>query len=226
MKLITDKRMSNGFIDPNFNKLLLNKIESSSISTEEIDELRSTLFEGIKKYPGFGIAANQLGINKRACLIINSLEIEDDITDENRYIFLLNPIITKKTDEYFVFWESCLSLHKTMKKPIRTYRSTEVVVQTDNLGELTFKINPAADADAPMPWKVSLETLQTVVVQHEIDHLDGITIKDRNSLNWTQKSTNVYGRNDKVIMKSPDGEIVEIKYKKANDYFIKGYELI
>ena len=35
-----------------------------------------------------------------------------------------------------------------------------------------------------------------------------------------------YGRNDKILMKSPDNEFVEVKYKKANDYFLKGYEIV
>jgi peptide deformylase len=223
MKLITDKRMSNGLINSDFYKLLTKKVETSTMTQSEVDELHNQLLEGIKMYPGLGIAANQLGINKRACLIVNTLDLNKE---GDEYLFLLNPVITKKSDEFFIFWESCLSLHKTLRKPIRTYRHTEVTIKTDNLGELTFKIDPAADADAPAPWKVSLATLQTSVVQHEIDHLDGITIKDRNSLNWTQHKTNNYGRNDKIIMKAPSGDLVEVKFKKANDYFLKGYEIV
>jgi hypothetical protein len=65
----------------------------------------------------------------------------------------------------------------------------------------------------------------TVIVQHEIDHLDGITIKDRIYSTTITKKNN-YGRNDKIVMKSPTGELVEVKYKKANDYFLKGYEIV
>lgn len=223
MKLITDKRMSNGLINPDFYKVLTKRVETSTMTQTEVDELHNQLLEGVKMYPGLGISANQLGINKRACLIVNTL----DLTKEgDEYLFLLNPVLTKKSDEYFIFWESCLSLHKTIRKPIRTYRHSEVTIKTDNLGELTFKINPAGDADAPSPWKVSLETLQTAVVQHEVDHLDGITIKDRNSLNWTQHQSSKYGRNDKIVMKSPTGELIDVKFKKANDYFLKGYEIV
>jgi hypothetical protein len=35
-----------------------------------------------------------------------------------------------------------------------------------------------------------------------------------------------FGRNDKIVMKSPDGEMVEIKYKNANKYFLQGYEIV
>lgn len=221
MRLITDKRMTNGFVSSDFSKFLLNQVPATKFTQTEMDELQQTLFEAITKFGGVGISANQLGINKRACLILNTLEEKDKGIED--YLFLVNPVITKKSDEYFVFWETCLSLHKTFKKPIRTYRHTEVVVNTDNFGELTFKVDVQKDKDSN---DVSLETLQTSVVQHEIDHLDGITIKDRNSLNWTIKKTQNYGRNDKVLMKSPDGEFVEVKFKKSNEYFLKGYEIV
>ena len=218
MKLITDKR-HNGFVSQEYFKYLTNPIPTTTFTQSEADELEQTLREAVKKYPAFGISANQLGINKRACLIINSLS-------EKEYMFLLNPVMIEKSEQYFIFWESCLSLPKTMEKPIRTYRHESVKIKTDNLGELEFKINPEKDQEAPDEFKVSLETLQTAVVQHEIDHLDGITIRDRNSLNWTQRKTASYGRNDKIVMKSPSGELVEVKYKKANDYFIKGCEIV
>ncbi len=64
-----------------------------------------------------------------------------------------------------------------------------------------------------------------VIVQHEIDHLDGFTIRDRVYSTTIVKSQS-YGRNDKVVMKSPDGDMIEVKYKKANEYFLQGYEIV
>lgn len=224
MKLITDKRSNNGLVNPDFNKFLLSKTENSSMTQSESDELQKILLDNIKKYPAFGLSANQLGINKRACIILNTLNSDNSDTD---YLFLLNPNIINNSNEYFRFYESCLSLHNTIKKPIQTFRHTEVTVKTDNLGEITFKVNPDGDTEAQKTqFKVSLETLQTVVVQHEIDHLDGLTIKHRSTSNFNQYASASYGRNDKVIMKSPTGQFVEVKFKKANDYFLKGYELV
>ena len=105
---------------------------------------------------------------------------------------------------------------------MRTIRSTKVIVQTDNLGELIFEINPEGDKAND---RVSSETMMTVIVQHEIDHLDGITIKDR-IYSTTRTVRKNYGRNDLVVMKSPDGEMIEVKYKKANEFFLKGYEVL
>jgi len=211
MKLVIDKD-SRGFETKEFREYLKTPCFKTEITQSESDELRTQLEEGMKQYPGLGISATQLGIKKRACYIQFG----------NEELFLLNPIIKEKSKEGFLFYEGCLSIPSTLTKPIRTIRACKVVIDTDNLGELTFEINPEGDKQNE---QVSKETMMTVIVQHEIDHLDGFTIKDRVYSTTVVKKNN-YGRNDKVIMKSPDGEMVEVKYKKANDYFLKGYEIV
>ena len=211
MKLITDKNRQ-GLISNEFREYLKTPIPKSEFTQKEADELRATLEEAITKYGGIGISATQLGIKKRACLIKFG---EEDI-------FLLNPFITERSKDGFLFFEGCLSIPSTMEKPVRTIRATYVVVQTDNLGEMRFEINPEGDEQNK---SVSKETMMTVIVQHEIDHLDGFTIKDRVYNTQVVKRVS-YGRNDKIVMKSPQGEMVEIKYKNANKYFLQGYEIV
>jgi peptide deformylase len=210
MKLIVDKK-KNGLTNPEFTEYLKTPVLKSEITAKEADELEQTLIDGLKQYPGLGLAATQLGIKKRACLI----------NVDGSPMFLLNPIITKRDKEGFLFYEGCLSIPKTMEIPIRTIRSSKITVQTDNLGELTFEINPSGDGNG----KVSTETLTTAVVQHEIDHLDGITIKERVYSTTVRKETK-YGRNEFIMMKSPTNEYVEVKYKKANELYLKGYEIV
>ncbi len=211
MKLITDKQ-KNGLTNPEFTKYLKNRVEKSELTQFEADVLRDTLFAALKGMGGVGLSANQIGVNKRACVI--------KFNDEE--LFLLNPVITQRSNEGFIFYEGCLSMPDTMKKPVRTLRSTKVVVMTDNLGELIFEVNTEEDRKGE---QVSADTMKTVIVQHEIDHLDGITIKDRVYTTTVVKKQD-YGRNDKIVMKSPEGELVEVKFKKANDYFLKGYEVV
>jgi peptide deformylase len=211
MKLITDK-LKNGFTNPEFTKYLKTSVPKSSFTKDEAEELQKILEAGLKEYPGLGIAATQLGINKRAC-IINVRDIE---------MFLLNPVITERSNEGYVFYEGCLSIPKTMETPIRTIRATKIKVETDNLGELEFEINQTEDGKDN---QVSTETLMCTVVQHEIDHLDGITIRDR-IYSTTVKRNIQFGRNEKIMMKSPEGEFIEVKYKKANDFYLKGYEIV
>lgn len=209
MKIITNKS-TNGLTPKEFTENLLVPVPKTEMTSKEIDELREILETAMKENGGLGLSANQLGIRKRACII--------NVGDES--MFLVNPVITNMDKEGFVFYEGCLSMPKTMEMPIRTIRAVKVTVMTDNLGELTFEINKEGDKD-----QVSDETLRTVVVQHEIDHLNGITIKDRVYSTTVRKRAD-YGRNDKILMKSPDNEFVEVKYKKANDYFLKGYEIV
>ena len=211
MKLVVDKNQF-GLETPEFREYLKTPVLKSEITQDESDELRMQLTQALVENPGLGISATQIGIKKRACYI--------QFGDEE--LFLVNPIVKEKSKEGFLFMEGCLSIPSTLRSPIRTIRASKVVIDTDNLGELTFEINPEGDEANKT---VSKETMMTVIVQHEIDHLDGITIKDRVYNTQIVKKT-TYGRNDKIVMKSPKGDLEEIKYKHANKYFLQGYEIV
>ena len=211
MKLIVDKG-SNGLTTKEFMEYLKTPVLKSEITQQEADELRKQLEQGLTDYPGLGISATQLGIKKRACYIKFGEE----------ELFLVNPIIKEKSKEGFLFMEGCLSIPSSLSKPTRTIRACKVVIDTDNLGELTFEINQEGDKTNE---SISKETMMTVIVQHEIDHLDGFTIKDRVYTTTFVKKVN-YGRNDKIVMKSKEGELLEVKYKNANKYFLEGYEIV
>jgi peptide deformylase len=211
MKLIVDKG-SNGLTTKEFTEYLKTPCLKTEFKQYEADMLRKQLEQGLTDYPGLGISATQLGIKKRACYIKFGEE----------ELFLVNPIIKEKSKEGFLFMEGCLSIPSSLSKPTRTIRACKVVIDTDNLGELTFEINTDSDTANE---QISKETMMTVIVQHEIDHLDGFTIKDRVYTTTFVKKVN-YGRNDKIIMKSKAGEMVEVKYKNANKYFLEGYEIV
>jgi peptide deformylase len=215
MKLIVDKG-SNGLTTKEFTEYLKTPVLKSEITQQEADELRNQLEQGLNEYPGLGISATQLGIKKRACYI--KFGEEDDITE----LFLLNPIVKEKSKEGFLFMEGCLSIPSSLTKPTRTIRACKVIIDTDNLGELTFEINPEGDKQNE---SISKETMMTVIVQHEIDHLDGFTIKDR-VYNTQVVKKQTYGRNDKIVMKSKEGELIEVKFKNANKFFLEGYEIV
>jgi peptide deformylase len=211
MKLIVDKG-SNGLTTKEFTEYLKTPVLKSEITQHEADELRKQLEEGLTEYPGLGISATQLGIKKRACYIKFGEE----------ELFLVNPMIKEKSKEGFLFMEGCLSIPSSLLKPTRTIRACKVVIDTDNLGELTFEINPEGDKQNE---SISKETMMTVIVQHEIDHLDGFTIKDRVYTTQVVKKVD-FGRNDKIVMKSKEGELVEVKFKNANKLFLQGYEIV
>ena len=211
MKLIVDKG-SNGLTTKEFTEYLKTPVLKSEITQQEADELRKQLEQGLTEYPGLGISATQLGIKKRACYI--------KFGDEE--LFLVNPIVKEKSKEGFLFMEGCLSIPSSLSKPTRTIRACKVVIDTDNLGELIFEINPEGDKTNE---SISKETMMTVIVQHEVDHLDGITIKDRVYNTQVVKKVD-FGRNEKIVMKSKQGDMVEVKFKNANKLFLQGYEIV
>ena len=193
---------------------LKTKIEPTPFSQEEIDEISITLLQELKKHGGIGLSANQIGINKRACVI-----------NVKEPLVLINPRVAEVSEESVVYVEQCLSMPKTMRKPVQTVRFKTITVECDNLGTVIFS------PDSKEEWKTSEEfyndegMLECVVAQHEIDHLEGRLITDRR---YTQTITRgkKYGRNERVMVKLSDGSTEFMKYKKAEPLLSQGAEIL
>ena len=204
-------------------KIVTDKIKLSKVVTDlpknktEEDVISAALFTALEKEKGFGLSANQIGIDKRMCVI----NIKEPM-------ILVNPKIVKRSEEAVQYIESCLSLPKTMRKPKNTVRSISITVETDNLGTVEFgpdeKDKIGTDGHN---YFADEGLLECVVAQHEIDHLDGILITDSvRAYNIQRVSEKKFGRNDKVMVKSPDGDTEFIKYKKAVPLLERGYEIV
>ena len=193
---------------------LKTKIEPTPFSQEEIDEISITLLQELKKHGGIGLSANQIGINKRACVI-----------NVKEPLVLINPRVAEVSKESVVYVEQCLSMPKTMRKPVQTVRFKTLTVECDNLGTVIFS------PDSKEEWKTSEEfyndegMLECIVAQHEIDHLEGRLITDRR---YTQTITRgkKYGRNERVMVKLTDGSTEFMKYKKAEPLLSQGAEIL
>tara|TARA_R100000008_G_C3533319_1_gene140540 strand:+ start:282 stop:767 length:486 start_codon:yes stop_codon:yes gene_type:complete len=98
-----------------------------------------------------GLAANQIGLNSSVCVVTVT-----------KPIILINPEIVGKFGKSF-FQEGCLSFKGDY---ILTERWTDIVVRCDNYRNSLF-------------FSFSKNALECVCVQHEIDHLNGITMFDR-----------------------------------------------
>ena len=169
--------------------------EGEEIATKLLHELRQS--EG-----GIGLAANQIGINKRVCVI-----------NVNNPIVLINPEIIEQSEEKFVFPEGCLSFPDSK---VRTTRNVSIKVKSDNHKEvLSFNAESKDINDA----------FECVCVQHEIDHLNGITMFDREFKQIPiKREGKKIGRNDKVtITKGSESKIV--KYKKVEPLLEDGWTL-
>jgi peptide deformylase len=140
---------------------------------------------------GIGLAANQIGINKRVCVV-----------NVKEPLVLINPRIVEHSEEQFPFPEGCLSFPN---KHIRTLRYISIIVEADNHeGKLSFSAESDNINDA----------FECACVQHEIDHLDGITMFERAIVAQPYKAPEKIGRNERVTI-TDGNETKELKWKKA-----------
>ena len=173
------------------------------VSIKEGEEIATKLLHELRQSEdGIGLAANQIGINKRVCVV-----------NVNNPIVLINPEIIEQSEEKFVFPEGCLSFPDSK---VRTTRNVSIKVKSDNHKEvLSFNAESKDINDA----------FECVCVQHEIDHLNGITMFDREFKQAPiKREGKKIGRNEKVtITKGSESKV--LKYKKAQPMLEDGWTL-
>tara|TARA_B100000900_G_scaffold158412_1_gene134625 strand:+ start:693 stop:1313 length:621 start_codon:yes stop_codon:yes gene_type:complete len=188
------------------------------LSQQEVDTISDKLKKELEKHGGLGLSANQIGLTDRVCLI-----------NVKEPLILVNPRVTEVSKETVVYIEQCLSLEKTMRKPVKTLRHKSFTVECDNLGTVIF----SSDKKEGETWETSEDfysdegLLECVCAQHEIDHLNGILITD-SSRKYTQTIVREkkYGRNERVMVKLSNGDTEFMKYKKAEPLLKSGAEIL
>jgi len=144
------------------------------VSVEEGLVIAEELFQILdKRGDGIGLAANQVGIDAQVAVV-----------NVREPLVLINPKIVKKEVE-IPYYEGCLSYPG---KGIHTKRYRDVIVQTTQ-SESGWYFSGADGDDQEK------RLLESICVQHEIDHLNGITIHDRKR-ETTVKVEKKVGRND------------------------------
>ena len=180
------------------NPLIQKKLRS--VTVEEGYDIARKLFQILnKRGDGIGLAANQVGIDASVAVV-----------NVKEPIVLINPEIIKKEEETR-YYEGCLSFPK---KGCHTKRYKIVEVKVDNMeSNMTFG---AGDTE--------LDLLESVCVQHEIDHLNGMRILDRAMELTIRREKPKIGRNQLVTIKKDDKEQT-LKYKKIQKYLDDGWVL-
>jgi len=109
------------------------------------------MIEVMNKYQGIGIAAPQVGISKRI-IVVKHRDTE---------IVMINPEITKLSEDTQLMEEGCLSCPNTFGAVLR---SNQVHVKYRNMkGKPCFEV---------------YNDLTARIIQHEVDHLNGILFVD------------------------------------------------
>jgi len=120
---------------------------------EDVVQFAADMVELMLAQRGVGLAANQDGDDRRIIAV--------NVPGWHRGVFI-NPRITKRCCGTVNSPEGCLS-----------FPGRKAVVPRDK--QVTFE---ALQLDGT-PFKQKLRGLAAIVVQHEIDHLDGVTIFQR-----------------------------------------------
>lgn len=133
------------------------KVETQEILQPEFQEFLLDMEKTMMKKDGAGLAAPQIGKNIRTVVIHH----------DGKTIFLINPEITKKSWAREIEEEGCLSV-------------------LDDKGEIIYapverhkKVNCLYFDEKGVKQKLVAAKLLARVIQHELDHLDGVLFIDK-----------------------------------------------
>lgn len=163
--------------DPILNKRAV-EVEPKDINSKEIQDIVSKMLEiasgeqGNPEVPTMvGLAAPQIGINKRIIIVDTK---GSGRGEEPEFIVLINPKIVESSNELVEGREGCYS----------TSNACGIVARSKEIEVEGYDAN--ADKISQM-----FKDFTARVVQHEIDHLDGIRFPDRitddSKLHWVER---------------------------------------
>ena len=128
------------------------KAREVEVFDDDLERLVERMTELMHEANGVGLAATQVGVLRRLFVFV------DDADDR----VIVNPTITKRSKDVEIDDEGCLSLREVL---VPVERAKSVTIEgVDTKGE---------------PVTFELELPASRVVQHELDHLDGVLIIDR-----------------------------------------------
>jgi peptide deformylase len=144
------------------------KLRQKSIVVEsvdrEINQHITDMLTLLRLLPGYGLAAPQVGLQKRIVIIENPPITDDDGKVTNKPLplhILINPEIVKYSTDKCSFEEGCFSVPLYRGDVIRP-----VKIRVKAINEKGEKV------------QINASGLLARVLQHEIDHLDGILFTD------------------------------------------------
>lgn len=134
--------------------LLHTRISQMTLDKIELIELVQEMLGTMLVEGGVGLAANQVGVNQRIALVKE--------VPANNVVVMVNPEIVKRGAITSIKNEGCLSYPG---KVVAVERSNKVMVKYQDLHGASLIAN--------------FTGYVARIIQHEVDHLDGVTILDR-----------------------------------------------
>ncbi|GAA6212556.1 peptide deformylase [Hyphomicrobiales bacterium 4NK60-0047b] len=125
--------------------------------TSELKTLMQDMLETMYDAPGVGLAAPQINIPIRL-IVMDAAQKEDD---EKEPIIMINPKILSSSDDRSVYEEGCLSIPEYFAE-----------IERPAIVKVGYRDEEGKEQER------ECEGLLGTVVQHEIDHLDGVLFID------------------------------------------------
>jgi len=185
------------------------------VSVEEGLSIAKDLFNILTtRKDGIGLAANQVGIDASVAVV-----------NVREPLILINPVIVEQWNE-IDYYEGCLSYPK---KGVNTKRFKNIVIHTEQEeSDWYFSGEPTPgkgmgtwEQDKSNKNEEEQRTLEAVCIQHEIDHLNGISCIDKEIKLKPIISKKSFGRNE-IVMITNGEETKDLKYKKAKPLIDSG----
>ena len=197
----------------NHNEYINSKLKE--VSVEEGLVIAEELFQILnKRGDGIGLAANQVGIDAQVAVV-----------NVREPLVLINPKYISRENE-IVYGEGCLSYPG---HAIRTKRYRDVIISTEQSESNWYFSGAEENSDGKSGWDKGnmkkdqdLRLLEAVCIQHEMDHLMGKTIHEREVKLEPTKVEKKIGRNQLVTIKKGDAVKV-LKYKKVQNLLNQGW---
>ncbi len=133
-----------------------------AIHSSETQQLIDNLLATVAQAKGMGIAAPQVGVSRRIVIVCCQPNERYPYAPSMPPTAMLNPEIIEHSDVMEKDWEGCLSL-PGVRAEVPRYESIRIAYENRE-GE---------------PQQQSMSGFLARVVQHELDHLDGIVFIDR-----------------------------------------------
>ena len=192
--------------------MIVKRVERTPVTNEELNEYKEKISKLDKE---FAVTALDVGMDKRIVTIKFGGDYED--------LTLVNPKVTETSNDMVQYFEKDSFKKNKIRK---TVRHKSFKIDTDNLGLVEF----SSDKET---WKNQDEFMndlglfECITAQRLIDSIDGIDINSPiRRYSQERKVEKKPGRNERVMLQSPEGEMEFVKYKKAQPLLDKGYKLV
>ena len=159
------------------NPILRKKAKPVTKFDKDLQALIDDMIETMREAPGVGLAAPQINLPMQLAVIEyaedqdeDEEKAEDAPPPEKKLFVIINPEITKRSEEKVLGVEGCLSIPGLIGE-VERHESVQVKA-----------LNRHGN-----PFKIKAEGWLARIFQHEIDHLNGVLFTDKATQVWKPK---------------------------------------